>query len=109
MFTETATVPAPLLTATTTEEAAANLLATGKVKPADFVLWMRAKNGTANRGWHPVPPRLKVSDKGCLHFGGCHHRQFGLTLYVSEVEYLYSIREHVERFIQANNGKLSRK
>jgi hypothetical protein len=109
MFSETATAPAPLLTAVTTEEEAANLLATGKVKPADFVTWMRAKNGSANRSWHPSPPRLKVSQKGCIHLGGCHNKQFGLTLYVSTVEYLFSIREQVESFIRANNGRLARK
>ncbi len=109
MFSETATAAAPLLTTVTTEEEAANLLATGKVKPQDFVTWMRSKNGAANRGWHPNPPRLKVSQKGCLHFGSCHNKQFGLTLYVSTVEYLYSIREQVESFIRANNGRLSRK
>ena len=101
--------PAPLLTAATTEEEAANLLATGKVRPAEFVTWMKAKKGGSNKGWHPTPPRLKVSEKGCVHFGGCHHKQFGLTLYVSTVEYLFSIREDVEAFIRANDGRLARK
>ena len=107
--TLTADAPMPLLTSSTSEEEAANLLATGKVKPADFVTWMKAKNGGSSKAWHPTPPRLKVSAKGCLHFGGCHNKQFGLTLYVSAVEYLYSIRDDVEAFIRANNGKLARK
>jgi len=98
-----------LLTAATTEEEAANLLATGKVKPAEFVSWMKSRNGGASKNWHPNPPRLKVSEKGCVHFGGCHNKQFGLTLYVSTVEYLFSIRDEVEAFIRANNGKLARK
>ncbi len=69
---------------------------------------LRAENEalkkTASRG---LP--LKVSEKGCIHFGGCHNKQFGLTLYVSTVEYVYSIRDQVEAFIRANNGRLARK
>ena len=56
-----------------------------------------------------TPPRLKVSEKGCVNFGGCHNKQFGLTLYVSTVECLYSVRSDVEQFIRANNGRLARK
>ena len=101
--------PAPILNSATTEEEAANLLATGKVPPSAFVAWMKSRNGKSGGGWHPNPPRLKVSAKGCVHFGSCHNKQFGLTLYVSTVEYLYSIREQVEGFIRANNDKLARK
>ena len=53
--TLSAELPVPLLTTTTTEEEAANLLATGKVRPAGFVAWMKAKNGNGVRSWHPTP------------------------------------------------------
>ena len=101
-----------LLTPSTTPDEAASLLATGKVSPSDFSEWMTgrlASNGNGNGGWHPSPPRLKVTPKGCIHFGGCHNKQFGLTLYVSSVEYLYSIRPQVEEFIATHKSELARK
>ena len=102
--------PAPqLLNSNTTADQAVSLLTAGKITPQEFVAWVKSKNGNGAGGWHPTPPRLKVTPKGCVHFGGCHNKQFGLTLYVSSLEYLYSIQTEVEAFIRENNGKLARK
>ena len=98
-----------LLSKETTEDQAVALLTAGKISPQEFVAWVKSKNGNGAGGWHPTPPRLKVTPKGCIHFGGCHNKQFGLTLYVSTVEYLYSIQAEVEEFIRQNNGRLARK
>ena len=101
-----------LLTPSTTPDEAASLLATGKVSPSVFSDWMAkrlASNGNGNGGWHPTPPRLKVSEKGCLRILGCHNIRFGLTLYVDTVEYLYRVRPQIEQFIAEHQDQLSRK
>ena len=98
---------AALLTPALSDREATALLTSGKVTPEEFCAWLKGK--TTAKGWHPSNPRLKVTPKGCVHFGGCHNRQFGLTLYVSTLEYLFSVREQVEEFIRDHNGQLARK
>lgn len=54
---------------------------------------------------------MKVSEKGAVSLRGvpgCNIR-FGLTLYAEALEFLFSHREQIERFIADNHGKLSRK
>ena len=97
-----------LLTASMSDVEATALLTSGKVTSEEFCEWLAVK--TFGKGWHPRPPKLKVTaDKGCLHIGNCHNKKFGLALYVSTIEYLYSIRDDVEVFIKAHQASLARK
>ncbi len=55
--------------------------------------------------------RMKVSDKGCVHFRGLKgtNVRFGLALRVEALDWLFSHREKIERFIKDNQAEINRR
>ena len=100
--------PLASLTGPDVDLQAAELLATGKIKPAEFVAWSQARR-PKQAGWHPDPIRAKVTEKGCLHLAGCHNKQFGLTLYASTWEYVLDRADQIRAALAKHADQLARK
>jgi hypothetical protein len=63
----------------------------------------------ASRQRGPTPPRCKVSEKGCVTFGGGRMRRMGATYYATEWQTILDNADMIRKFIEANKAVLSYK